>query len=150
MPKNISPRYKKNYKGTNKTWGLCQCEKWRCRSSACSPACLSSFSIQGLWGVALQSCTCAPRILELQRQDGDGAVVQYVSGREKKREGWKGKVGQGRLIGGIGDSNQAQNTVSAKSHASGPVLRFRSTCRRVTSLLMLYITRVQLNTSDRK
>lgn len=67
MPKNISPRYKKNYKGTNKTRGLCRCEEWRCRRSACAPARLSCFSIQGLWGVALQSCTCAPSILELQR-----------------------------------------------------------------------------------
>lgn len=35
MPMNISPRYKKNYKGTNKTWGLCQCEKWRRCSCVC-------------------------------------------------------------------------------------------------------------------
>lgn len=57
MPKNISPRYKKNYKGTNKTRGLCQCEKWRRCNSACVLAHLSLFSIRAR---GLQPCSPAP------------------------------------------------------------------------------------------
>lgn len=76
----------------------------------------------------------------------------YVSGREKKRgerEGWKRKVGQDRLIGGIGDRNQAPECCICQIRCQHPCFEFKPTCRKVTPII-LYNTHVQLNTSDRK
>lgn len=114
MPKNISPRYKKNYKRTNKRWGLCQCEKWGASNSACA----WPLSFQHPVGpVALQSCTCAPRIQKIPRQK-----------REKERKtverGLGRKVGQDRLIGGVGDSNQAVESCICQIKMPTPVFEF--------------------------
>lgn len=55
----------------------------------------------------LHLCSEDPGALETERRGGCCTVCVREGEKEGEREGWKRKVGQDRLIGGVRDSNQA-------------------------------------------